>query len=332
MNQNNPLTAEEVAQILKIAKNTVYELVKRGELPAYKVGRKLRINSKDLDYYMNGNTAKSNILSINNETLNKKNDINLQPEISSIQNKLYDFNTQKISQDSIVLCGRDPILDLMSNHLQKNSNGIPILRSYIGSFDGLLSLYKDSAQIVSSHLWASDTNTYNVAYVRRFLPGIPCIIIHLAKRYQGFYVAKGNPKNINTWVDLTRNDISFINVEKGTGSRVLLDEKLRSLCISSSDINGYNNEEVSHLSVASAIGRGTADVSIGSENLSKQVSNIDFIPMQQENYDLVIKKSDMNLPIFQMLYQLIKSETFIRELEGLGNYDLSDTGMIVAET
>ena len=202
----------------------------------------------------------------------------------------------------------------------------------MGSYNSLYNLYNNKVSVASAHLWDWETAEYNVGFVKKLLPGIPCIIVNLAYRMQGFYVQKGNPKNIQQWSDLGREDLSYINREKGCGVRVLLDGKLRELDIPSNKVNGYNYEESSHLSVASAIARGKGDFGLGIEKVAKQIDNIDFIPLQKERYDLVIKKENLESPIYNELLNIINSQDFKDELAGFGGYDLKDTGKIIAET
>ncbi len=209
--------------------------------------------------------------------------------------------------------------------------GIRTLRSYTGSYSGLMALYLGKIQVATAHLWDGDSGEYNIPFVRRLLPGIPTIIIHLACRMQGFYVAKGNPKNITSWEDLKRPDITMVNREKGCGTRVLLDEHLRLLNIDSSSIKGYHRECFTHLAVASTVARGGTDVAMGNEKTALQVGNVDFVPLQKERYELVMKKKDINTPPFKAIIEIIHSDAFRNELIGIGGYDLSETGDIVAE-
>ena len=231
--------------------------------------------------------------------------------------------------DGFIICGQDLILDVLSNYMRLH--GVPALRAYIGSYDSLISLYRKSISVASAHLWDGDTNSYNIPYVRRLLPGIPTIIIHLTWRMQGLYVAEGNPKNITTWADFGREDITMINREKGAGSRVLLDENLKLLEIDSSSIKGYDNEISSHLAVASAISSGKADVAIGNEKIARQVDNIEFIPLKKERYDLVIRKEDLHTKEMEILLKIIRSDAFKNEFEHIGGYDTSDMGKVAAE-
>ena len=314
------LTPLEVAELLKIAKNTVYEIIKRGELPAYKVGKKLRIDKVDIDNYIN-NQKKGNALS---QTKQIKQDV--------IVNNIAIDTEKKLDDQNIIICGQDMILDILGRNIESSLPSTKSYRSYMGSYNGLINLYNDKASIASSHLWDWETSEYNVDFVKKLLPGIPCTIINLTYRIQGFYVQKGNPKNIHGWDDLKRYDINYINREIGCGVRVLLDGKLRELEIPSSKINGYNSEENSHLAVASAVARGKGDFGLGIEKVAKQIDNIDFIPLQKERYDLVIKTENLENPIYKEILSIINSDEFKDELAGLGGYDLKDTGKIIAET
>ncbi len=303
-------TPEEVAKLLKISRFTVYEMIKRGDLAAYRIGRKVRVEAPDLDNYIQASKGAS--------------------PAAVAQEPPADQGGAAASD--LVLCGQDVLLDMLTRHLERQMPPVRCLRNYVGSFGGLIALYRGTANAVTAHLWDSDSDTYNVAYVRRFLPGQRAQIINLCYRMAGFYVPKGNPKQINAWEDLARPDIRLVNREPGAGARVLLDEKLRQLNIQASGILGYDQEEMSHLAVASAVARGEADVGIGIEKAAQQVAGIDFIPLQKERYDLIIRKEDAAKPAFQLLLAILRSESFRKEVRGLGGYDLTETGQVIAET
>jgi len=303
-------TPEEVATILKISRFTVYEMIKRGDLTAYRIGRKMRIEAPDLEAYIKKSKG----------------------QFPSQQHSQPAAITPPASQEALIICGQDIILDILTRHLEKEMPQIRFLRNYIGSIDGLLALYRGAANVVTTHLWDSDTDTYNVPYVRRLLPGHKTLIINLVYRTEGFYVAKGNPKNIAAWQDLARQDVRFVNRERGSGARVLVDEQLRIQHIDHAEVNGYNHEEASHLAVASCVARGDADVGVGIEKAALQVSAIDFIPLKKERYDLVIRKEDAERPQFKAMLSILQSQAFRNEIAGMGGYDLSQTGKIMAET
>lgn len=321
MEKNFALTPLEVAEMLKISKNTVYELVKRGELNSYRVGNKVRVEMQDIEDYKNKSKKITNNLQSNDKLVN------------SNTNLVSPFQLEEDQKNhGFVICGQDIMLDILSRYLQYHSKAIKALRSYTGSYNGLYALYHGDVQITATHLWDGETGEYNIPYVKRMLPGIPAVIVHLANRMQGIYVLKGNPKSIKGLEDLKKSGITIINRERGSGTRILLDEHLKKLEINPVSLTGYERECFSHLAVASAVARGEADFGIGNEKTSQQVKGIDFIPLQTESYELVLKKEDINKPNFQAVLQIIRSEEFKLELEGIGGYDLKDLGRITAET
>jgi len=319
--EETSLTPQEVANILKITKNTVYEIIKRGELPAYRVGRKIRVELQDVEAYKKQGkilelVPNQNAASYSSPSVNPQ---NWHPEETSTYHQ------------GLVICGQDILLDILTRHLERRQNGVHTFRNYGGSFTGLLALYQDKAHMAAIHLWDGDTGIYNIPFVRRFLPGVPAIIVHLAIRMQGFYLTAGNPKNIKGWDDLIRPDVCFINREKGCGTRVLLDEQLRRLGLNKRLITGYEKEDFSHLGVASTVARGEADVGLGNEKVGLQVRGVEFLPLHKERYELVIKKEDLNNPHTRAAIEILQSEEFKKEVQGLGDYDLTETGRIVAE-
>lgn len=313
MPEKKALSTQEVADLLQVSKSTIYDLIKRDEIRSYKVGRKVRFTEEDVKEYI----ARSRV---SQATKNA-------PSVDGVQFNLLGGEKRP---DGFILCGQDLILDVLSNYMRLH--GVPALRAYIGSYDGLVSLYRNMVNVTAAHMWDSDSDTYNIPYVRRLLPGIPAVVVHLTCRMQGLYIAKGNPKGINGWKDFARDDIVMINREQGAGSRVLLDEHLKHLGIFGSSIRGYRNETSSHLAVASAVSRGEADVAIGNEKIARQVDNIEFIPLQKERYDLVLRKEDLNTSEIQTMMNIIRSNAFRNEFGNIGGYDTSDMGRVVAET
>lgn len=311
MEETLSYTPEEVAKLLKITRFTVYEMIKRGDLSAYRIGRKMRVEAPDLDNYIR-----------NRKTRGRFERHGVQPAAEPVS---------PIHSNELILCGQDVLLDILTRYLGSALPNVRVLRSYVGSIDGLLAMYHGTANAVTAHLWDSDSDIYNVPYVRRLLPGFRTLLINLTFRMEGFYVKKNNPKHINDWQDLTRSDVRFVNRERGSGARVLLDEKLRLLTIATDQIAGYGCEERSHLAVASYVARGEADVGLGIEKVALQVKELDFIPLQKERYDLVIKKEDRDKEPFVILQDILRSKAFRDEVQGMGGYDLSRTGEIVAE-
>ncbi|MDR3309824.1 MAG: substrate-binding domain-containing protein, partial [Oscillospiraceae bacterium] len=229
----------------------------------------------------------------------------------------------------IIIAGQDACLDMLINHASENrSKGSPqLLRSQVGSYNGLYAMYSGRTTASAAHLWDAATDTYNYPYISRLLPGVRTAALRLCGRTQGAYVKRGNPKGIRSWEDLKNPDVRLINRERGSGTRILLDQKLRLLGIEPDAITGYGTESSSHLSIVSAVAVGIADVGFGCENPAKSVDGVEFIPLQLEWYDLVIRQSDLEKPLVREIVDFGGSAGFRAMLEAVGGYDLSQSGV-----
>ena len=236
--------------------------------------------------------------------------------------------TQKGMANQIIICGQDMILDLLANRLNQ-CIGENVFRSYKGSYNGLYAMYQGEVNVATAHLWHGKTNSYNIPYISSMLPGTDVIVFHLLKRKQGFYVKKGNPKRIQSFEDLKRADVTIVNREPGSGVRVLVDEKLRQAGISTQEVNGYQKVVNSHLEAAATVNRGEADVAVGSEKHSLSVPGIDFIFIQEESYDMVIRKEDFTKKPYQKMIEIIRSPEYQKEVAGLGSYNVENMGKII---
>ena len=329
-------TAKEAAEILKVRKNTVYDMIKRGDLKASKLGKQLRIRQEDLDFYIQyGSQAKvvDSMQTGHNSNIDKaefeKNTSKLpkvSKEISGVSRTT--SATQNRISNQIIICGQDMILDLLANRLNQcvEEN---VFRSYKGSYNGLYAMYQGEVNVATAHLWHGKTNSYNIPYISSMLPGTDVIVLHLLKRKQGFYVKKGNPKRIQSFEDLKRADVTIVNREPGSGVRVLVDEKLRQAGISTQEVNGYQKVVNSHLEAAATVNRGEADVAVGSEKHSLSVPGIDFIFIQEESYDMVIRKEDFTKKPYQKMIEIIRSPEYQKEVAGLGSYNVENMGKII---
>lgn len=317
MATRDALTVEDVAGLLNVSRSGIYALIKNGEIGSYKVGRKIRFTEAHVRDYVTRSGREPRRQEANGSAVLD-------------ENKYFDLSTGRRGGEGFIICGQDLILDILSNFMRMH--GVMALRAYIGSYDSLVSLYHDKVSVATAHLWDSSTDDYNVPHVRTLLPGIRCTIVNVTYRTQGLYVARGNPKNIQTWSDFARDDIRMINREKGAGSRVLLDENLKLLDLYGSQVAGYDDENQSHLAVASAVGRGEVDVAVGTEKIARQVENIDFVPMKRERYDLVVKTERVDTPEIKTMLDILRSSKFQNEFKSIGGYDISDMGKIIHET
>lgn len=315
---NELLNAQEVADILKIARNTVYELVKRGELASSKVGKQVRVDRREVEAYLS-RTKQTDPAGLRHTQ-----------SYPARENRLYaQLLEDTIHSNELIICGQDISLDILTNYLSSMAEAVQIYRSYLGSYNGIYALYQGRVNVATAHLWDGDKDEYNLSYVKKMMPGIPLVIIRIGKRKQGFYVQKNNPKEITGWADLKRNDILMVNREKGSGTRVLLDEKLRLMGMTGEGIEGYARECKSHLAVANTISRGGADIGLGSELGAKNTRGIEFIPLQTECYDLIIRLTDARKQPYRTMLEIIASEVFKMDLQSIGGYDTEETGVII---
>lgn len=236
------------------------------------------------------------------------------------------------SISSIVITGQDISLDILARHMEKDLKGIRTLRSNAGSLDSLISMYQGHSDIVSTHLLDGDSGEYNIPYIRKLLIGTSYLVVNLLTRPAGLYVAKGNPFGLTNWTDLRQKGLRLVNRERGSGARVLLDEQLRMHNIKAEELVGYTRIESNHLSVAAKVAFGEADVGIGTARAASIVGQVDFIPLVQERYDLVMLKKPDNQKWIEELLQIIRSNHFQQELRAIAGYDLSMSGQILYET
>jgi putative molybdopterin biosynthesis protein len=230
----------------------------------------------------------------------------------------------------VVLGSHDNTIDLLATLLKRKDPRLRLSSGHIGSQGGLMALRQGRAHLGGSHLFDPETNTYNVPYIQRLLPGIPLKLINLAWREQGLMVARGNPKNIRAVRDLVRPEVGFINRQRGAGTRLLLDYLLKENGLEPSKVHGYDREEYTHMAVAVNVLSGTADVGLGILAAAKALG-LDFIPLTPERYDLVVPEATFQDPRFQTLLAVIRSSEFKEAAAALGGYNLKDCGTIVWE-
>jgi putative molybdopterin biosynthesis protein len=185
--------------------------------------------------------------------------------------------------------------------------------------------------MAGSHLLEPETGEYNIGYVQRYLPDTPVTLIALVRREQGLILAPGNPKGILELEDLQREDIHFINRQRGSGTRLLLDYHLETLRISPQKIHGYEQEEYTHLTVASAVASGKADCGLGIHAAASALE-LDFITLEDERYDLVIPTEYLDTPLLEPFLTLLQDPDFKRAVESLHGYDASVMGKRISIT
>jgi putative molybdopterin biosynthesis protein len=297
-------TPDEVAQIFQISKHTVYELIKRGELNAFKIGNKMRIEQVELDQFKEKQKAPS-----------------------QRQNATKEVNYQK----PLRLAGsHDLLVEQLIKHTSLEENAIHIHPTYIGSLEGLMMLYRGQCDIAAIHLLNPSSQEYNVPFINQLFVHEKISLIRFASRTQGLILPKGNPKKISKISDMAKQDVKFINRQKGSGTRFLFDSLLAKEKISPISITGYEMVEWNHLSAASHISRGAADVTFGIQAAANQL-NLDFLPIAREQFDFVFKWTEENQESLARFLELLQSDLLRDGLKDSTGYDLEQLGTTIID-
>jgi putative molybdopterin biosynthesis protein len=244
-----------------------------------------------------------------------------------VQVRLYRSRSE-IERTIFCIGSHDLTLDLMAQFLAESDRRLA--SANVGSQGGLIALRRGEAHLAGSHLLNPDTGEYNISHIRQYMPEIPVKVVALVGRDQGLMVKRGNPMGVRTLEDLTRPPVRFVNRQRGAGTRVLLDYHLKRLRIAAERIVGYSQEEYTHLGVAAAIASGRADCGLGIA-AAAQALDLEFIPLFQERYDLVVPKPFAEGDLLAPLFRLLADHRFREAVAQLPGYDVSVMGTVVLE-
>ncbi|HHW15356.1 MAG TPA: molybdopterin biosynthesis protein [Firmicutes bacterium] len=230
----------------------------------------------------------------------------------------------EIRQTLFLAGSHDPLLDLLGSLLGRAYPGSGLAVAPLGSLGGLLALARREAHLAGTHLLDETTGEYNLPFLARYVPE-PVAAINLVYRQQGFLVPPGNPKAIRDWADLIRPDISFLNRQRGSGTRLLVDLELKRRGIDPAAIRGYDREEYTHTGLAAAVKAGTADVGVGLYAAARALG-LDFLPVTEERYDLVIPERLLGEERISRLLAVVRSAEFREAAAAIGGYDTRQSG------
>ncbi|MFT7584576.1 MAG: putative molybdopterin biosynthesis protein [Cellvibrionaceae bacterium] len=221
----------------------------------------------------------------------------------------------------------DMILDLLAQFLSGRERRLT--SANVGSLGGLVALRRGESHLAGSHLLDPATGEYNVADVAKYLPDTPVKIVTLVGREQGLIVPVGNPKQIKSLADLVQPGVEYVNRQRGAGTRVLFDYQLEQAGLDQADVTGYGREEYTHLAVAAAIAGGRGDCGLGITAAARALE-LDFVPLFQERYDLIIPLEYAESDLLAPLFDLLNDDNFKAEVARLPGYDVGPMGNEVA--
>lgn len=238
-------------------------------------------------------------------------------------------SSDEIDATLVFIGSHDNILDLLANQLHKDRPTIRISSAHVGSMGGIMAIRRGEAHLAGCHLLDEKSGEYNIPFIQKLLKDIPLQLVNLCYREQGLMVAKGNPKKIQGFQDLADNDLTFINRQGGAGTRLLTDKLLNDLGLSPDQIYGYNHEEYTHMSVAAAVASGSVDAGMGIQAAAIALG-LDFVPVAEERYDLIIPAQFLEEPKVKRVLELIRTNSVFHErILSLGGYSLRDAGKVM---
>ena len=231
--------------------------------------------------------------------------------------------------ENTILCtgSHDLSIEVLGDQLKRFHPELKIAAANVGSLGGLLSLERGETHIAGTHLLDPDSGGYNIPDIKRMIPALPIVLVHLARREQGLLVERGNRKAIRDLTDLAKDGVRFVNRQSGSGTRVLLDFELKRRQIDPGSIAGYEREEFTHMGVAIMVKSGLADVGLGVRSAANAL-DLDFIPVGEEEYDLLFLRSFFDSEKGKKLLEVIRSADFKKAVESLGGYRASRAGEI----
>jgi putative molybdopterin biosynthesis protein len=234
---------------------------------------------------------------------------------------------EEIEGTVIAVGSHDLALDVLGDHLRRGRPGLGLSSVNAGSLGGLQALARGEAHLAGTHLLDETSGDYNVAFVRRLLPGRRVALFCLAHRQQGLLVARGNPLGIRGVADLARDGVRFVNRQRGAGTRILLDHLLRRAGLGPEKVQGYQREVYTHLAVAAEVAAGAADAGMGIL-AAAHAAGLGFVPLEAERYELAVPEETWAEPGVRSLLEVASSAEFRSAMRALQGYDLRDNGTV----
>ena len=329
------LNAEEVARYLNVGKNTVYELAKSGKLACYRLGRKMRFTVEDADAYLastwgtaSPGSDSSTAVPAASVAASPAPDAARTGEDAAELVAAASFDAP--TGPSFVIAGADRAADVLMGALC--DGGIPATRLVRGAYTALVNLYAGEAHAAVIDLYDQASNSWNVPYVRNLAPGAAVVVFRLLSRPAGIIVAAGNPKRLRSWGALLHEDVRLVNRTKGSGARVLLDEKLRAMDVRTETVTGYAGKTFTGAEAAQRVAQGMADVTIGNHGDAAGAAGTEFIPLQTAWVDLVVRKTPETRPVIRRLKDLLASDALRGQFATAAEGDTSRAGIIIYES
>ena len=235
---------------------------------------------------------------------------------------------EKLSNTLVVIGSHDPLLDELGDFMHIANNDVFMSSAHVGSMGGVMAVRRGEAHAAGCHLLDTETGKYNVSFVKKYFPKGGVKLVRCVGRQQGLMVAAGNPLGIEKFADIAKENLRYVNRQKGSGTRILTDFLCKQDKIDTDTIYGYDREELTHNSVAVQIASGSADAGMGIYSAAR-LYGLDFIPICVEEYDLLIPDKCWDTPQVQQMLAALKSREFQEKLLAMGGYTLDRPGEVI---
>jgi len=235
-------------------------------------------------------------------------------------------NLEEIRGTLAITGSHDPLLDEAADLMRQRWLDSHVASSHVGSMGAIMALRRAEAHLGGIHLLDESSGTYNIPYIKKYFPQGGVVLVECVQRVQGLMVARGNPKKIHGFADLA--GVEYVNRQKGSGTRILFDHLAHQMGLDTAALKGYEREEFTHTAIAAAIAAGTADAGLGILSAAR-IYDLEFIPVADEQYDLLIAEEAIELEAVQRFLEIIKSRDFARRLEKLGGYTINHPGRVI---
>jgi len=296
------MNTRELSKYLNVHEKQIYALISAGRIPATRLTGKWLFPKKIIDEWIEENSKAG---------------------LAQAKKK-----GERISGSLLASGSNDPVLDILQTCLKKSHPEFYIFSSNTGSTEGLEALDKGFTDIAWSHLFDPETGEYNIPYLARLLPHTKAVVVNLFYRELGFLTVSGNPLNIQSFEDLARPDVRFLNRQAGSGTRLLIDYNLKKLNISPESVTGYNNDVYTHIEVGLSVFSGESDTGVATKAVAS-LWNLDFVPIVKERFDMICNQSVFFQKGVQALVAELGGDVFRKRVEHLGSYDFSSAGKIL---
>ena len=228
-----------------------------------------------------------------------------------------------VPDNRLLIAGCDPGISVLARHIQ--STGVELILAQSNSTQSLALLKSGSVHVAGTHLRDEASGESNIPEIGRKFAKNSVALFSFAVWEEGIVTAADNPKCISGIEDLARPDVRMVNREKGAGSRILLDARLKQLKISGSKVAGYGDLASGHMEAAWRVKTGVADCCIATR-AAAAAFGLGFLPLESERYDFAIGRQSLELPAIRVLLDTLNDARFRREMESTGGYDVRATG------